>query len=381
MATTTTSFNTTEVEIGQFDEYLDHIGCDTSGRKAFTIILCLCIGALMAVLMYFLYQLIQSKPSSLYKATISYFMLSFIYYISIILFILNQCYFHNIDLHNTAYIMITIGYTVGFELFIGMLFWRLYFVFKSTAYKVSKPTLYAFITFQCIGICPLTLFMFPAFFSFGRIGGIFMILIGIPWVSGLYIRRLYSVVKATENANSLEIDVNDRLLAQIAKHTILTILSVLGTVCILILAFVALIPSTDDWFWTNRMSYVCVVIDFATNIFAFILGYTYSVGMYNKLCRKLEKRCSRQVAQLVASSVGKKLKIRTNTLAKTAHKSPHVVEATATLSTQPRSQPVLVTQVTPAPSVVSQLSVGRVVSLPSEVTMEMSPSTASESSI
>eukprot|EP01084_Bolivina_argentea_P019355 35994_1 len=316
-------FSTTELHVwSTWDKFLWHMGCNTSdSRKAFTTIICFLIIILIIFMVYIMNrfvkaeQNVKSEQKHMYNITIFYFVLNFIFYFSVILMMLNHCYFEIFLIHWILWIIKLICYVGSIQVFIGILFYRLYLLFRNQEYSLSKCTISMFISLNIFAVINL-LFMIIVdavydghmlFFIANYIGNVVIFCV-IIWIPGLFIHKLYKVAKMQQSINAKQETVNadNALLAQIAKYTILAVISLFGTLLSVISVFLlALGDSSHDWFWWKRIGTLVSVIDFATNSLCLVLGYDYAANIYGKLCGSLDLQCRILCAGCVASGLGK----------------------------------------------------------------------------
>ena len=242
---------------------------------------------------------------SLYKGTILYFIVTIILLLICSCVTLNKCFGNNLGdtILATSQLML---YQIHFTLYLLLLFFRLYHVFKASVYSLSKWTKYLYI-FAIFLVYILTGFIYYFFLVHYWTGIWFMLglvlyavfILDMVWIEILYVYKLFRVVKNTTNKGDKE----SVLLVSISRYTILSTLSVI----------VSLI-----WLIINAMQYdifqpfprifamaVGYIIDIVSNIMCFTLGYAYSNGIYGKLCGCVDKQCRRCCSVLISLSMDK----------------------------------------------------------------------------
>ena len=122
-----------------YEEYWELVGCDTLARETFTVLEVVVIGGMLFYTLYMLRRLSVHKPPLL-LATTCLFVLGLVMFVSSMLLMLNDCFLRISGLQSVGFFAQTAAFVLSFELYIGMLFWRLVRVFKETAYRIRKGT-------------------------------------------------------------------------------------------------------------------------------------------------------------------------------------------------------------------------------------------------
>ena len=298
--------------------------CSSNTHNAVVLILSITTSAIiLPIMLIIMYSFIKmdrkledKNKTSMFKTTLFYFMTSILFYISYPLELINNCYAKDHKLHNLLILSVTSFYSLHVLLLILLLFTRLYFVFQSSSYRLSKCCVYFFIFLCIVGIIDALIFIyffvfnhhkqFAAIFYF--IGTLLIVLTTI-WVISLYIYKLFRVIRGSyvhrHRKESLGSIKKDPLIQIISKYTILAIICVI-TACIF--WSVAVFWPRPNWFLYKIFWHLFLWIDVTANVLCFTAGFSYMNEMYLKICGCLDRNCRICCGNLVLLSLGQDLR-------------------------------------------------------------------------
>eukprot|EP01084_Bolivina_argentea_P118680 210522_1 len=192
-------------------------------------------------------------------------------------------------------------YFVHINLFYLILFMKLYFVFRGSAYEMQKSCVRCWIVLFIIS--PFLYISFIYFIALGTLISAIDIL--VTWIWGVmiplclamsFIYKLLKVYQSIEKDSSINENVaDDKILSAITKNAILTMISIPFTV-IVIPVFLS-VRSLETMY---GMSWV-ILLDVYTNLICSIFSYELFSKSYLKICGCLDLKC-RQCCHRMANS-------------------------------------------------------------------------------
>eukprot|EP01083_Nonionella_stella_P162731 534467_1 len=170
------------------------------------------------------------------------------------------------------------------------LYLRLYFVFKTSMWAISKHTTLCFISiFILLLICCIAMVLLPTVrHTFvWRLLIVFFVVI----VSTLYISLVTLLVHKLYKAHSPMHSTDDSLLPMIHKNTLLAIVSV---VCTCLGPVSVVIRFRADIMWMTFLSNCLVSIDIYIKLCCVMLSYSFYQWHYQKACGCIESVCCKR---------------------------------------------------------------------------------------
>ena len=177
-------------------------------------------------------------------------------------------------------------------LLVGILFHRLYIIFKDTSMAISKPTLIFFWTYFLITMLILVVgSILFGFYYYHTITSIMLAICGLLVVTltvflvCLFVNKLYITHKRNMSQQN-----EDGLKHTITKTSLLTLISTCNT----IFAYIVIAVWTYiDSIHFSFMRDILIILDMYTNFVCVLLSYKYFDGYYDKLCGKCDNGCDR----------------------------------------------------------------------------------------
>lgn len=135
--------------------YFSYIGCNSMGKIIFTLlmgliffILSICVLIMLSTFTKKQGSMVKKNRSStvLYKMAIVYMLWTVLFYLTIITQSLNHCFWNpstiamNGYIQWVTYVLFYAGYAIGYQIFLSMLFFRLYTVFKVNFLSLYRST-------------------------------------------------------------------------------------------------------------------------------------------------------------------------------------------------------------------------------------------------
>lgn len=243
-----------------------------------------------------------SNNNTIFTTTISYFIITVSFYIVLAIRVFNECYGKQ---EYTVVCLMIVGliYGLHFMFLVLLLFSRLYYVFQTSVYKLSKSTVSIFISLCVIGLVDVMIFcyvmMTRKYFTVGVItlcvGGLLMATTTIG-VTSLYIYKLFLVIRNNQKCTKSQ----DRdLLATISKYAVTTMFCVLSFLIFWGCAAVPLKYGFPKLF----LYHFCLFVHVTVDNFCFILGYRYAEKYYTRFCGGINSLCMVCCGRLVMKSV------------------------------------------------------------------------------
>ena len=251
----------------------------------------ICLVSLITMLPPF-HKYIKSKNiknKCLYWSGLIFFIAIFASIILMIVFSFYRC--RDAYIYGIVYNLLTQSYVIQTLLLLGILFARLYFVFKRSSFALSTTAIKSYwIFFSLVVVDYISagiVFANPVVgttFGLTIIASAFaMLIIMVVWLVILFLYKLIQVYKIQKG--------NDKsgLVGVITKTSILTIISIFAT---LLNALTAIAGAGD---YHNLIA----VFDFMTNFWCIILSFNGYHDWYRKMCGYCDSKCAACLYKIV----------------------------------------------------------------------------------
>eukprot|EP01084_Bolivina_argentea_P077955 141442_1 len=185
-------------------------------------------------------------------------------------------------------------YALQTILLIGILFYRLFSIFKNTSFAFTKRTSISFLSVYTVTMAMLIFasFMWSNMHSISSLSSIVtgvLTIVLLVFLNSLFINKLMNVHKMCDQNN-------DGLIKIITKTSLLSFVSTF--ISLLCFTFIALAPMIDSIYWDFTRNLV-ILADEYTNFACIFLSYAYFKEYYAKICGGCDKNCGQLWAKCI----------------------------------------------------------------------------------
>lgn len=285
--------------------------CSSNLDRIFNSILALfapLIGCLLMLYIgfkFFKFHLSGESKNDYPKTTFAFLSITSMLYVTVSLEIVNFCYDFRTSAAALLKSTVAVLYCAHVVLLIVLLFLRLYHVFETSHYSLSKCSIGCFITFSALGFVLGGAYMY--FFVTTEKGsevrvilyfiGAVLIVVATLSVILLYIWKLFLVVRAHylyRDERSIADLQKESLIRHCAKYAVLAVASVLTEFCFWSVGRL----SSRSFLW-----FFLLYVNATANVLCYALGFGNADNSYRRMCGCFHVCCQAMCSKLVLLSI------------------------------------------------------------------------------